>query len=58
MGLLDFIGEAGEIQQELGVSAEEAFQIQRERSAERLREYEAIEQAAAESNVIPFRAKH
>lgn len=57
-GLLSFILEANEIKEELGVSADEAFAIQRERETARLMEYVAIEQAAAESNVIPFRAKH
>ena len=57
-GLLGAISEAADIKDEFGVSAEEAFRIQRERSELRLLEYLAIEQAAAESNVIPFRAKH
>lgn len=57
-GLLGFLSEATDIQKDLGVSAEEAFAIQRERAAARLLELAAIEQAAAESNVIPFRAKH
>lgn len=52
-GVLGFLLEANEIQQELGVSPDRAYQIQRERSAERLREYEA-EKAAAETNVIQF----
>ncbi len=54
-GLLGAISEAAEIQQQLGCSANEAFDIQRQLEAERLREYEM---ATAESNVIPFRRKH
>lgn len=55
-GLLGFLSEANEIKEELGVSADEAFAIQRERAAERLRAYE-LEQAPAETNVIQFRAR-
>jgi hypothetical protein len=58
MGLLGFITEASEIKEELGVSIDEAFAIQRERAAERLEALKAAEQAEAESNVIPFRRKH
>lgn len=54
-GLLGAISEAAEIQQSLGCSADEAFEVQRQLAAERLREYEL---ATAESNVIPFRRKH
>jgi hypothetical protein len=54
LGILGFLSEANEIQQELGVSAKEAFQIQRERAAERLREYELSQ---VESNVIQFRPR-
>jgi hypothetical protein len=60
-GLLGFITEANEIKEALGVSVDEAFDIQRERANARLAaamEAVEIEQAAAESNVIPFRAKH
>lgn len=57
-GLLGFISEANAIKEEMGVSADEAFAIQRERAEVRELERQAIEQAAAESNVIPFRAKH
>jgi hypothetical protein len=56
-GLLGFLSEAVEIKEQLGVSVDEAFAIQRERAAERLREYE-LAQAMAESNVIPFPMKH
>jgi len=56
--LFGFISEANEIKEELGCSVEEAFAIQRQRADERAREFLAIEQAAAESNVIPFRAKN
>lgn len=52
-GLLDFITEAAELQQQLGCSAEDAFEIQRHLAAERL----ALAEAAAESSVIPFRTK-
>ena len=54
LGILGFLSEAYEIQQELGVSAKEAFLIQRERAAERLREYELSQ---VESNVIQFRLR-
>jgi len=54
LGILGFLSEANEIQQELGVSSKEAFQIQRERAAERLREYEL---SHVESNVIQFRPR-
>jgi hypothetical protein len=37
-GLLGAIAEASDIKQELGVSADEAFEIQRQRAAERLAE--------------------
>jgi hypothetical protein len=57
-GLLGFLTEATEIKDELGIPFEAALEIQRERADGRLREYEALEQAAAESNVIPFRRKH
>jgi len=57
-GILGFVSEANAIKEELGVSTDEAFAIQREREIARLMEHVAIEQAAAESNVIPFRAKH
>jgi hypothetical protein len=50
-GLLDWIVEASEIRQELGVSDEEAFAIQRERAAVRLKEYEA-QHAEEASNVV------
>jgi len=53
-GILGFLAEACDIQAELGVSATEAHAIQRQRAAERMREYEL---ATAESNVIPFRRK-
>jgi hypothetical protein len=53
-GLLGFLSEALEIQQELGVSPEEARAIQSERAAERWREYEA---SKVESNVIQFRPR-
>jgi hypothetical protein len=56
-GLLGALAEASDIQQSLGCSADEAFEIQRQLEAERLREDE-LAQAQAESNVIPFRAKH
>jgi hypothetical protein len=54
-GLLGAITEMMELQQQLGCSAEEASEIQRELAAERLQEYQ---RAAAESNIIPFRRKH
>lgn len=54
MGLLGFISEANEIKEQLGVTADEAFAIQRERSQTRMQ----LMEAEAESNVIPFRAKH
>jgi hypothetical protein len=53
-GVLDFIAEAVELQQQLGCSAEEAFQIQRQLATKRL----DYERATVESNVIPFRQKH
>ena len=55
MGLFDGITEAAEIKEHLGVSYDEALQIWHEIQQERIQEYE---RAAAESNVIPFRAKH
>jgi hypothetical protein len=57
-GLLGAIAEASDIKQELGVSADEAFAIRQERADERLRQLHAAEEAAKESNVIPFRRKH
>ena len=54
-GLLGAITEALELQQQLGCSPDEAFAIQQQLAAERSQEYE---RATAESNVIPFRAKH
>lgn len=47
-GLLGFLSEANEIRQEMGVSADEAFEIQRERAAERWREYERQQAEAGE----------
>jgi hypothetical protein len=55
-GLLGYISEASEIRQELGVSIDEAFAIQRDRAAERLREYVA-QQPETQSNVIQFRPR-
>lgn len=55
-GLLSFIYEANEIKERLGVSAEEAFRLQRVAADERLAAYEA-EQAPAETNVIQFRPR-
>jgi hypothetical protein len=49
-GLLAAITEANDIEKELGVSIEEAREIQRARAAERDREHEA-ERAAVESRV-------
>jgi hypothetical protein len=57
-GLLGGIVEACDIKQELGISTDEAFAIQQERSGERLRELREQEYAARESNIIPFRRKH
>ena len=56
-GLLGFLAEACDIKQELGVSVDEAFRIQRERAEQRSQERAALEQAAGESNVIPFRPR-
>ena len=56
-GILGGILEASDIKDELGVSVDEAFEIQRQRAAERLAQLEA-EEAPAESNVIPFHRKH
>jgi hypothetical protein len=53
-GLFGFFAEANEIKERLGVSAEEAFRLQREAADARLEIYEA----EAESSAIPFRAKH
>jgi hypothetical protein len=53
-GLLGFISEAIEIKNELDLTIEEAFEIQRERADERLREHEA---AKIESNIIQFRPR-
>jgi hypothetical protein len=57
-GLLGAIAEANDIKRELGVTAEEAFELQRQRADERLSELRAIDDATRESNVIPFRRKH
>jgi hypothetical protein len=53
-GLLGFLSEATEIKEELGISFEEAMELQRERADQRHREYREAQQ----SNVIQFRAKH
>ncbi|WP_407153921.1 hypothetical protein [Bradyrhizobium sp. STM 3557] len=53
-GILGALTEANEIQQELGCSFDEAFEVQRKRAAERIREAEL---EAAESNVIPLRRR-
>ena len=60
-GLLGAISEALEIQQTEGVSSDEAWRLQRQRAGERLREAEQaaeLDEAVAESNVIPFRQRH
>jgi hypothetical protein len=57
-GLLGALAEAADIQAEQDCSAEEAHAIQRERAAARLREHNEIQEAIAESNVIPFGRKH
>jgi hypothetical protein len=56
-GLLGCIAEASDIKNELGVSIEEAWAIQRERADARYQEYLAEKQAIAESNVIQFRPR-
>jgi hypothetical protein len=50
-GLFDWIVEASEIRQELGCSADEAYELQRKRAAARLREYEA-QHAEEARNVV------
>lgn len=57
-GLLGALAEAVDIQAEQDCSAEQAHAIQRERAAARLRECDEIQDAVAESNVIPFGRKH
>ncbi|MGZ3689411.1 MAG: hypothetical protein ACXVBW_14005 [Bdellovibrionota bacterium] len=54
LGQLSFLTEADEIRRELACSAEQAYEIQRQRAAERMREAEL---EAAESNVIQFRPR-
>jgi hypothetical protein len=51
-GLLGALSEALEIQQTEGVSPDEAFAIQRERAAERLKEYELERGEVPETNVV------
>lgn len=58
LGILGALTETSELAEELGITFAEAAKVQRERSDERVREHEALERAKAESNVIPFRAKH
>ena len=53
LGMLGFLSEANDIKEEMGVSFDEALKVQRDRADER----QAQRQAAAESNVIPFRRK-
>jgi hypothetical protein len=53
-GLLGAITEALELQQQLGCSPDEAFAIQRQRAAERLKEYE-LENAP--TNIVQFRPR-
>ncbi len=55
LGILGVISEASEIKEELSVSAEEAFAIQRERAAERLKQYEAANEPP--TNVLQFRPR-
>lgn len=50
-GLLAYVSEAADIQRELGIPADEAWKIQRERANERAR----LLNAELPSNVIPFR---
>ena len=57
-GILGALAEAVDIQAEHDCSAEEAHAIQRERAATRLREHNELQEALAESNVIPFRRRH
>ena len=54
-GLLDGITEAAAIAQQLDISFDEAFEVWQQIQQERVYEYEL---ATAQSNVIPFRAKH
>jgi hypothetical protein len=54
-GLLSAISEAADLQRELGCTAEESYKIASERAEARL---QAMREAEAESNVIPFRRKH
>jgi hypothetical protein len=55
-GMLGYVTEASDIARDEGVSAEAAFEIQRQRAAQREQEYrDAI--AEIESNVIPFRPR-
>jgi hypothetical protein len=53
-GLLNFLSEAGDIEQELNVSFGEALDIQSQRARERIQ----LAEAAEESRVIPRQAKH
>lgn len=55
MGLLDGLTEACRLKEELGVSFDEALEIWSEAQRQKIEEFE---QGAAQSNVIPFRAKH
>jgi len=57
-GILGHLAEACDIQRELGVSSEEAWEIQRKRADERLREHRRQQAEAGQSNVIPFRPRH
>jgi hypothetical protein len=54
-GLLDSITEAAAIAEQLDVPFDQALEFWKQIQQERIQEYE---RAVAQSNVIPFRAKH
>ena len=55
MGLLDGISYASRLADELGISFDEALEMWHAWQRQTVEEYET---ATAESNVIPFKAKH
>jgi hypothetical protein len=54
LGLLGFLLEANDIKEEMGVTVDEAFEIQRGRAAQRLE----FAVATMEARKIPQHAKH
>jgi hypothetical protein len=57
-GMLGILTEAGDVQRELGCTVEEAYRRVYARRYDAALDQAAMDQAVAESNVIPLHRKH